>query len=104
MRLDADLITLSACDSGARQRDGRRGPGRPGPRLPIRRRRSVVASLWEVADVSTARFMKYFYSHLHDGKSKEEALRAAQIDMIREKSGSTHPFHWAAFELFGDWR
>jgi len=27
-----------------------------------------------------------------------------QIDQIRAKSSPSHPFHWAAFELFGDWR
>jgi len=48
--------------------------------------------------------MKRFYSYLRGGKPKDEALRAAQIDQIREKSGSAHPFYWAAFELFGDWR
>ena len=36
--------------------------------------------------------------------TKDEALRAAQIDQIRKKSGSSHPFHWAAFQLTGDWR
>ena len=48
--------------------------------------------------------MQRFYSYLRSGKSKDEALRAAQIDQIRGKSGSSHPFYWAAFELFGDWR
>jgi len=48
--------------------------------------------------------MKRFYSHLHDGKSKDQALRTAQVEQIREKSRWSHPFHWAAFELFGDWR
>lgn len=55
-------------------------------------------------DKSTVRFMKRFYGYLRDGKPKDEALRAAQIDQIREKSRLSHPFHWAAFELFGDWR
>ncbi len=35
---------------------------------------------------------------------ESEALRAAQIDQIRKKGGSSHPFFWAAFELSGDWR
>ena len=47
--------------------------------------------------------MKHFYGYLRNGKSKDKALRLAQIDQIRGKSGSS-PFHWAAFELFGDWR
>jgi CHAT domain-containing protein len=45
--------------------------------------------------------MKDFYGHLRSGETKDEALRAAQIDQIRKKS---HPFFWAAFQLTGDWR
>ena len=48
--------------------------------------------------------MKSFYGYLRAGKPKDEALRAAQIDQIRKKGGSSHPFFWAAFELSGDWR
>jgi len=66
--------------------------------------RSVLASLWGVADYSTARFMERFYGYLHAGKSKDEALRAAQIDQIQQQGGSSHLFFWAAFELNGDWR
>ena len=63
-----------------------------------------LASLWGVSDVSTSRLMKRFYGYLRGGKPKDEALQAVQIEQIREKSESAHPFHWAAFELFGDWR
>ena len=104
LRLDADLVTLSACDSGLGKEMGGEGLVGLVRAFQFAGARSVVASLWGVADVSTARFMKRFYSYLGSGKSKDEALRAAQIDQIREKSGSSHPFHWAAFELFGDWR
>ncbi|MFY9823640.1 MAG: CHAT domain-containing protein [Thermoanaerobaculia bacterium] len=104
LRLDADLVTLSACDSGLGKEMGGEGLVGLVRAFQFAGAHSVVASLWGVADVSTSRFMERFYSHLHDGKSKDEALRAAQVDMIREKSGSSHPFHWAAFELFGDWR
>lgn len=44
--------------------------------------RSVVASLWSVSDASTARLMTRFYVHLRAGRSKAEALRAAQVEMI----------------------
>ncbi len=64
--------------------------------------RSVVASLWSVADDSTADLMKRFYGYLREGRSKDEALRAAQADLIRSKDFS-HPYYWAAFQLTGDW-
>jgi CHAT domain-containing protein len=47
--------------------------------------------------------MKRFYSYLKGGKTKDEALRAAQVDLIHGSTAS-HPFHWAAFQLVGDWR
>jgi CHAT domain-containing protein len=55
--------------------------------------------------------MKRFYGYLKEVKDKNEALRTAQIDLIRAngaKDGSpvafSHPFHWAAFQLSGDWK
>ncbi len=104
VRLDADLVTLSACDSGLGKEMGGEGLVGLVRAFQFAGARSVVASLWSVSDVSTSRFMERFYEYLRSGKSKDEALRAAQIDQIRGKPGSRHPFHWAAFELFGDWR
>jgi len=104
MRLDADLVTLSACDTALGKEMGGEGLVGLTRAFQYAGARSVLASLWGVADVSTARFMMRFYGYLRGGKPKDEALRAAQIEMIREKSRSSHPFHWAAFELFGDWR
>jgi CHAT domain-containing protein len=47
--------------------------------------------------------MKQFYEQLKLGKTKDEALRNAQLQMIHSKNAS-HPFYWAAFTLNGDWR
>ena len=78
--------------------------------------RSVVASLWDVADQTTAELMVRFHRHLPAGLSKAEALRAAQIGLIRQpiqittaqgqtlEMDASSPFFWAAFQLFGDWR
>jgi CHAT domain-containing protein len=53
--------------------------------------------------------MGRFYGYLKDGQPKDRALRSAQIDLITGKAAPEsdelrHPFHWAAFELIGDWR
>jgi CHAT domain-containing protein len=77
--------------------------------------RSVVASLWKVADASTAELMRRFYGHLARGESRDVALQRAQQELIREpiqvEAGEvtishdfSHPYHWAAFQLIGDWR
>jgi CHAT domain-containing protein len=104
MHLDADLVALSACDTALGKEMGGEGLVGLTRAFQYAGARSVLASLWGVADYSTARFMERFYRYLRDGKSKDEALRAAQIDQIRQKGGSSHPFFWAAFELNGDWR
>jgi CHAT domain-containing protein len=69
--------------------------------------------LWKVDDDSTADLMGRFYASLKEGRSKDDALRAAQIDLIHgarstpvtaESGEWSRPFHWAAFTLSGDWQ
>jgi CHAT domain-containing protein len=60
---------------------------------------SVMASLWSVDDQATEQLMVAFYSHLHDGLSKADALQAAQKDVRRSYP---NPYYWASFELLGD--
>ena len=102
MRLDADLVTLSACDSAMGSELGGEGLLGLTRAFQYAGARSVLASLWSVSDASTADLMKRFYGYLRQGKTKDEALRAAQTDLIHSPSFS-HPYHWAAFQLSGDW-
>ena len=116
VRLDADLVVLSACQSAlGRELSGEVLIGLTRA-FQYAGARSVVASLWDVADQTTAELMSRFHRHLAAGLSKDEALRAAQIELIREpvqiitasgqtiESDASSPFFWAAFQLFGDWR
>ena len=102
MRLDADLVTLSACDSGLGKEMGGEGLVGLVRAFQFAGARSVLASLWSVSDDSTADLMRRFYGYLREGRSKDEALRAAQVDLIRDRD-LAHPYHWAAFQLTGDW-
>lgn len=61
----------------------------------------MLASLWSVADDSTARLMAGFYRRRLAGVPKDESLRQAQLDLIRGGEPFAHPAHWAAFELIG---
>ncbi|HEX3126111.1 MAG TPA: CHAT domain-containing protein [Thermoanaerobaculia bacterium] len=103
VRLDADLVTLSACDSGLGKEMGGEGLVGLTRAFQFAGARSVLASLWSVSDVSTADLMKRFYGYLREGRSKDEALRAAQSDLIRSQNFA-HPYYWAAFQLTGDWK
>ena len=98
LRLNADLVTLSACDTGV-------GPvGEEGVENIVNAfieagAQSVVSTLWELQDHSTAELMTNFYSHLGRHEGKAEALRQAQLAMLN--SGAP-PYYWAGFELDGD--
>jgi CHAT domain-containing protein len=81
LRLDLDLVTLSACDSGVSRT-------RPGDELIGLTRAfiyagtpSVLVSLWSVDEVSTGLLMTAFYRGLRDGMTKAVALRAAQREV-----------------------
>ena len=116
VRLDADLVVLSACETalgGEMSGEGLIGLTRA---FQYAGARSVIASLWSIADESTAALMLRFYGYLKEGLPTDEALRRAQVDLIREritvdrssggpeKIDASHPFFWAAFVLHGDWR
>lgn len=103
LRLDADLVTLSACDTALGKDMGGEGLIGLTRAFQYAGARSVLASLWSAADGSTADLMKRFYGHLRAGKTKDEALRAAQTELIRSATFS-HPYYWAGFQLTGDWR
>jgi CHAT domain-containing protein/Tfp pilus assembly protein PilF len=103
VRIDADLVTLSACETGLGKEMGGEGLIGLTRAFHYAGARSVLASLWRVRDDSTADLMKRFYGYLKTGKAKDEALRLAQIDLIRS-TGFFEPRDWAAFQLSGDWK
>jgi CHAT domain-containing protein len=105
LRLDADLVTLSACDTALGKDMGGEGVLGLTRAFQFAGAHSVLSSLWSVADESTAMLMQTFYFHLRQGESKDEALRAAQLELIRSQGrGLSHPYYWAAFQLYGAWR
>lgn len=102
LKISASLVTLSACRTGL-------GLLTEGGEIVGMNRSflyagapTVLSSLWSVSDESTAFLMQNFYKKLKNLK-KDEALRAAQIELIRSKRFAA-PFYWAAFYLTGDWR
>jgi CHAT domain-containing protein/Tfp pilus assembly protein PilF len=104
MRIDSDVVTLSGCDSALGAE--RRGEGIVGlvRAFLFAGARSVVASLWRINDESTAALMQSFYGHLRRGDDKDEALRRAQIEMLRGSKAWAAPYHWSAVQLTGDWK
>jgi CHAT domain-containing protein len=66
----------------------------------------VIATLWNVEDESTQILMREFYSEreIHPGMSKAEALSQAQVALLKGEKRYNHPYYWAPFILFGNWR
>ncbi|MEO1992824.1 MAG: CHAT domain-containing protein, partial [Pirellulales bacterium] len=98
------LVVLSACGTGRGQIQC--GDGVAGLRQAflLSGASSVVASLWGVADDSTAVFMANFYETLNRETTPAEALARTQRESIanlREKKGQAHPAAWAAFGITG---
>jgi CHAT domain-containing protein/tetratricopeptide (TPR) repeat protein len=104
LRLNADLVVLSACQTGLGKEV--RGEGLIGltrgfmyagaPR--------VMASLWQVDDAATAALMKRFYQNMLQEKLRPAAaLRAAQIEMLKRRHWQS-PYYWGAFVLQGEWK
>jgi CHAT domain-containing protein/tetratricopeptide (TPR) repeat protein len=103
LRLDADLVVLSACETAL----GReiRGEGLVGlsQGFMYAGARGLIASLWQVPDRATSELMTRFYGFLiEDGMRPAEALRRAQLEIAGTRRWSD-PYFWGGFILLGDW-
>jgi CHAT domain-containing protein len=97
-RLNAGLVTLSACETGLNKiyaGDEILGLARGFLAAGVD---SLVLSLWTVNDEATARLMRDFYINLQRGATVAASLRAAQINFIKNNS---HPYFWSPFIVIG---
>jgi CHAT domain-containing protein/Tfp pilus assembly protein PilF len=101
-RLRADLVTLSACETGtgkAFRYEGVFGLARAFLSVGAK---SVAATLWQVNDQKTAELVSDFYkAYVEDRLPKDRALQKAQQAMVRNNEP---PYYWAGFILVGDCR
>jgi CHAT domain-containing protein len=101
-----DLLTLSACDTGlggGRDANGKEIEGL-GVIAQQQGAKAVLATLWPVADQSTATLMADMYQRRQtQGLSKIEALHQAQLALMAQPKYA-HPFYWAPFILMGNWK
>lgn len=101
LRLSADLLTLSACETGLGQQvtgEGMIGLTRA---FFFAGAKSLLVSLWPVLDRSTPDLMVHFYENLKSSEQKADALQHAKLAMI-ESEDYSHPYYWAPFILAGD--
>ncbi|WP_445176038.1 tetratricopeptide repeat protein [Microcoleus sp.] len=98
MKLQANLVVLSACNTGEGRitGDGVIGLSRALISAGVP---SVIVSLWRVPDVPTSELMQSFYQNLQNNPNKAQALRQAMLTTMKTHS---NPRDWAAFTLIGE--
>jgi CHAT domain-containing protein/uncharacterized protein HemY len=98
MKLQANLVVLSACNTGFGRitGDGVIGLSRALISAGVP---SVIVSLWAVPDAPTSELMKAFYQNLQNNPDKAQALRQAMLTTMKTHPG---PRNWAAFTLIGE--
>jgi CHAT domain-containing protein len=101
LTLKAELVTLSACETALGKKIEGEGVRGLTTAFLFAGAQSVIASLWKVADESTALMMISFYSELLSGKDKATALRTAKRHLI-STSRFSHPYYWAPFIPIGN--
>jgi CHAT domain-containing protein len=104
LKLNADLVVLSACESGVGKLS--RGEGLLGLSRGFiyAGAKNLLVSLWQVNDASTAKLMREFYAGMLAGQSKAEALRQAKLHLIQAEASNPKfamPYYWAPFILIG---
>ncbi len=95
------LLVLSACETAVG--DDQASMGLAGAAVQSGAE-SAIASLWEVNDAGTLALMKGFYTRYRGGMGRAEALRGAQLELIKSGGDLADPQIWAAFTLLGGWR
>jgi CHAT domain-containing protein len=97
------VVTLSACETGIGEVKNFEGVYGLRRAFFLAGAETLLMSLWPVSDRVTRETMTSFYTGLKDGLGRGEALRQAQLAMLKRKERQ-HPFYWASFILGGEWR
>jgi CHAT domain-containing protein/Tfp pilus assembly protein PilF len=104
LRLNADLVVLSACDTGRGQIA--RGEGIIGLTRGFlyAGASSLLVSFWPVSDAASAGLVVDFYRELLSGRPKAEALRQAKLHTMGRNPEYAKPYYWASLVLVGQRR
>lgn len=105
LNLQANLVVLSACETGFGKYQHGEGVVSLGRSFMYAGAPSVVMTLWKINDYSSIFITKLFYENLQKGLPKDEALQKAKQVYLADASGVlSHPAFWAAFVQLGDYK
>jgi CHAT domain-containing protein len=102
LRLNADLVVLSACETAVGHMQGEEGIANLARIFLMVGAKSVVSTLWQIDDNYSLFLMKRFYTHVRDGKTVAEALSLSQNELLEKFGPDTPPADWAAFTVIGE--
>jgi len=102
LKIPADLVVLSACETGLGEIKRGEGIVGIGKGFSYAGAKSMVTTLWRVSDNSTANFMPLFYDNLKTGQAKDEALWNAKQQFIEKYRNAAHPFFWSGYVAYGN--
>jgi CHAT domain-containing protein len=103
LSLNADLVTLSACETGAGKLERGEGIISLARAFTYAGAKSIVTTLWSVQDERTKDLMLDFYRNLKKGMNKDEALRETKLAyLFKNNHAAAHPFFWAGVVAMGE--
>lgn len=102
LKLNADLVVLSACETGIGELQQGEGIISLARGFSYAGAKSIITTLWSVDDQKTKDLMESFYHYIKKGDRKSAALRKAKLDFIEQYSHDAHPFYWSPFVAMGD--
>jgi CHAT domain-containing protein len=103
MNLNARLVVLSACNTGSGQMRTGEGVMSMARAFLYAGCPSIVMTLWEVEDKSSAKLMLNFYRFLFRGYSKPEALQKAKLEHLKNADPlKAHPYFWMGYIIVGN--
>lgn len=101
--LSSNLAILTACETGKPTYQAGEGMISLAHAFNYAGSESILTSLWEIDEESSAKIVQLFYNNLSEGMAKDEALRKAKLSYIATAQGRTAaPQYWAGLVLIGD--
>ena len=102
-RLTSPMVVLSACNSGTGTLYHGEGLMSLARGFILAGASSVIRTAWEVNDEVSADIISRFYMHLSGGRRKDDALRKAKLEYLKESPPAySDPYYWAAYEVLGN--
>lgn len=101
--INASLVALSACETGIGSLQKGEGMISLSRAFFYAGARSIANTKWQINDRSTADIMQDFYQGLADGKKKDEALRLAKLNFLKNNDNNDykHPYYWSGLVITG---